>query len=196
MCRSWQIAICIRIQNYNGSSRQSLSKFSCFSDGIPNEFRSKFCSHLQNSDQKNTISDLLFYIFVVLFIFSGQNFSVESRILFQKQLNYAFWRWIDSDTYHYNFKDITEKVQAQIRTTDTQWSPFSLKSRTFGLGRRVGQINSGAFGVFWDKISAPILVLWVPCPCFPLLNQGVSLDSQGGNTCCFDLLVFSQTLTN
>ena len=53
------------------------------------------------------------------------------------------------------------------RTTDTQWSLFLLKSRTFGLE----QINSGAFGVFSAKLSAPILVQWVPCPCFPLFNQ-------------------------
>ena len=32
--------------------------------------------------------------------------------------------------------------------------PFSFKSRTFGLG----QINSGAFGVFSANLSAPILV--------------------------------------
>jgi hypothetical protein len=31
---------------------------------------------------------------------------------------------------------------------------FSLKCRTFGLG----QINSGAFGLFSGKLSAPILV--------------------------------------
>ena len=34
---------------------------------------------------------------------------------------------------------------------------FSLKSRTFGLGKKIGQINS-ALGVFSDKLSAPILV--------------------------------------
>ena len=38
-----------------------------------------------------------------------------------------------------------------------------------GLGRQIGQINSGAFGVFSAKISAPIFVQF--CPCFPLLNH-------------------------
>ena len=53
------------------------------------------------------------------------------------------------------------------RTTDAQWSLFSLKSQTF----EIGQIKFGALGVFSTKLSAPILVLWVLCPCFPLSNQ-------------------------
>ena len=44
---------------------------------------------------------------------------------------------------------------------------FSLKSQTFGLG----QINFGVFGVYSADLSAPILVLWVPCTCFPLINH-------------------------
>ena len=39
------------------------------------------------------------------------------------------------------------------------------------LGRQIGQINSGAFGVFLAELSAPILVQWVPFPCFPLFNH-------------------------
>ena len=46
-------------------------------------------------------------------------------------------------------------------------SPFSLKSQTLRLGQ-FGQINFGAFSA---NLSAPILVLWVPCPCFPLINH-------------------------
>ena len=46
------------------------------------------------------------------------------------------------------------------------WNPELL-----GLGRQIGQINSGAFGVFSAELSAPILVQWVPCPCFPLFNH-------------------------
>ena len=37
------------------------------------------------------------------------------------------------------------------------WNPELL-----GLGRQIGQINSGAFGVISAKLSAPILVQWVP----------------------------------
>ena len=40
-----------------------------------------------------------------------------------------------------------------------------------GLGRQFWQINFGAFGVFSADLSAPILVLSVPCPCFPLINH-------------------------
>jgi hypothetical protein len=31
--------------------------------------------------------------------------------------------------------------------------------------------KSQTFGVFSAGLSAPILVLWVPCPCFPLINH-------------------------
>ena len=54
------------------------------------------------------------------------------------------------------------------RTTDARWSLFSLKPRSFGLGQTNWQINSGVFSA---KLSAPILVQWVPCPCFPFFNQ-------------------------
>ena len=54
------------------------------------------------------------------------------------------------------------------RTTDTRpMKPFLLKSGFFVMG----QTNSGAFGVFLAKLSAPILVQWVPCPIFPLFNH-------------------------
>ena len=55
------------------------------------------------------------------------------------------------------------------------WTPnetfFHWKPELLGLGRQIGQINSGAFGLFLAKLSAPILVQWVPCPCFPLFNH-------------------------
>ena len=45
------------------------------------------------------------------------------------------------------------------------WNPELL-----GLGRQIGQINSGAFGVFFrPNYQHP--VQWVPCPCFPLFNH-------------------------
>ena len=46
------------------------------------------------------------------------------------------------------------------------WNPELLS-----LGKQIGQIKSGAFGVLSAKLSAPILVQWVPCPCFPLFNH-------------------------
>ena len=70
-----------------------------------------------------------------------------------------------SPSMELNFVCLNESIWTQ--TTDGQFSLFSLKSRTFGLG----QTNSGAFGVFLAKLSAPILVQWGPCPCFPLFNH-------------------------
>ena len=39
------------------------------------------------------------------------------------------------------------------------------------LRKQIGQINSGSFGVFSTKLSAPILIQWVPSPCPPLFNH-------------------------
>ena len=41
---------------------------------------------------------------------------------------------------------------------------FHWHSGLLDLGRQIGLINSGAFGVFLAKKSATILVQWVPCP--------------------------------
>ena len=48
---------------------------------------------------------------------------------------------------------------------------FHWNSELMGLSRQIGEINSRAFGVFSAKLSLPILVQWVPCPCFPLFNH-------------------------
>ena len=48
------------------------------------------------------------------------------------------------------------------RTTGTQWSLFSSKSQTFGFGRKIG-----------GNLSAPILVLRVPWPCFSLIKVSI-----------------------
>jgi hypothetical protein len=59
------------------------------------------------------------------------------------------------------------------RTKNAQKSIFFFhwNPELFGLGRQIGQINSGAFWVFSAELSAPILAQWVPCPCFPLFNH-------------------------
>ena len=66
-----------------------------------------------------------------------------------------------------------ERTVAWPRTTDAQWSLFYWNPELLGLGRQIGQINSGAFGVFSAELSAPILVQWVPIPCFPLSSKVV-----------------------
>ena len=59
----------------------------------------------------------------------------------------------------------------QARTTNTQWSLFLSKHQFLVLARQFRQINLGAFVVISVNLSAPILVMWVPCPCFPLFNH-------------------------
>ena len=48
---------------------------------------------------------------------------------------------------------------------------FHRNLKFWGLNRLFGRINFGAFGVFLADLSAPILVLWVSFPCFPLINH-------------------------
>ena len=56
------------------------------------------------------------------------------------------------------------------RTTDTQKELLFENLNFLGLDRQIGPKSFGAFGVFSADFSAPILVLRVPCPCFPLIN--------------------------
>ena len=62
-----------------------------------------------------------------------------------------------------------------IYSTSVVWMPneafFHWNSELLGLGRQIGQINSGAFGVFSAELLSPILVQRVPCSCFPLSNH-------------------------
>ena len=57
---------------------------------------------------------------------------------------------------------------------------FFQKSWTFGLGEHFGLKFFEPFGVFSAGLSAPILVLWVPCPCFPLGTIQVLRHQRGG----------------
>ena len=61
----------------------------------------------------------------------------------------------------------------EARTTDTQREVFFETPKLLGLGRQIGPKIIGAVGVFSAKLSAPILVLWVTCPCFPLFLQKI-----------------------
>ena len=48
-----------------------------------------------------------------------------------------------------------------LRTPNKAFFHWNLEF--LGLGRQIVQIDSGVFGVFSAKLSAPILVQWVPC---------------------------------
>ena len=63
------------------------------------------------------------------------------------------------------------------RTTDAQWSLFPSKSQTFGLGQTIWADKFGAFGVFSAKVSAPILVQWVPCPFYKKLSLYIHIPN-------------------
>ena len=72
--------------------------------------------------------------------------------------NLKFKSLMNSNTYLHGLRTPNEAF--------FHWNPELL-----GLGTQIGQINSGAFGVFLAELSAPILLQWVPCPYFPLYNH-------------------------
>ena len=54
---------------------------------------------------------------------------------------------------------------------DVQSSLFSSNCKLLGLGKQFWQIHFWAFGVSLPNLLAPILVLWVPCPCVPIISH-------------------------
>ena len=56
----------------------------------------------------------------------------------------------------------------KARNTDTQRELLFKNLKLLGLSRHFGLKS---FGVFSARLSASILVLWVPCPCFLLFNH-------------------------
>ena len=73
-------------------------------------------------------------------------------------------------TTYFGFSHSVDEIVLVV-TTDTQRELFFKNLELLGLGRYFGLKFFEAFGVFSTGLSAPILVLWVPCPCFPLFNH-------------------------
>ena len=65
----------------------------------------------------------------------------------------------------------SSKLCSTPRYTDTQRELSFKNLELLSLGRYFGLKFFEAFGVFSAGLSAPILVLWVPCPCFLLFNH-------------------------
>ena len=71
---------------------------------------------------------------------------------------------------------------------------YHQNSKLLGLGRQFEQMNFWAFGVFLADLSAPFLVLRVPCPCFPLIkipdtNLGLGFEIEFGLQRIWDLAI-------
>ena len=86
-------------------------------------------------------------------------FNFLSKVLFMSVFIISLWKFSFKIFFipFYNAR----LGYPRSRTTDAQWSLFSSKF----------QIYFGPFGVFWADLSAPILVLWVLCPCFLLIKH-------------------------
>ena len=93
---------------------------------------------------------------------------------FAKKSSY-FWHKVQSDSGNTSITHSSWTVVVLNEATHGLRTPnevfFHWNPERLGLGKQIGQINSGAFGIFLAELSAPILVQWVPCPCFPLFNH-------------------------
>ena len=70
-----------------------------------------------------------------------------------------------------NSVDMVKNLFCYPWTTDAQWSLFSSKSQTYGLGQTIWTNTFwGIWGIFGRFISTNF-VLWLPCPWFPLNNH-------------------------
>ena len=81
-----------------------------------------------------------------------------SNLIFSSQANDM------RPNYNHVKKPFVESCH-ELRTpneTFFHWNPELL-----GLGRQIGW---GIWGIFGLTVLAPILVQWVPCPCFPLFH--------------------------
>ena len=93
----------------------------------------------------------------------------------------AFWNWKIKKGLETSFLWFLWKWQELVgwfkaRITDTQRELFFKNPQLLGLGRHFGMKFFKAVGVVFSAgLSAPILALWVPCPCFPLLNHYFSI---------------------
>ena len=59
----------------------------------------------------------------------------------------------------------------RAQTTDPNEAFFHWNCKLLALDRQFVLINFWAFGLFSADFLAPILIPWVPCPCFPLINH-------------------------
>ena len=104
--------------------------------------------------------------------------TISSSIEIKKK---AWPDWLKNIYSVHFFESVSNRILSHIGKADGfgkdhgLWTPneafFHWNPELLGLGRQVWQINSGAFWVFSAKLSAPILVQWVRCPCFPLFNH-------------------------
>ena len=112
--------------------------------------------------------------------------SIQQSLLFfqdgnRKSEECYHWYWSGNRRCHGNYDGFGSSSKVcdvffSLQKTHGLWTPnqtfFHWNPELLSLGRQIGHLNSGVFGVFSVKLSAPILVhQWVPWPCFPLFNQ-------------------------
>ena len=98
-------------------------------------------------------------------------YSIFPHIFYGFKSVYYFQTFLlfHGDFFQFQFGFRTRRTDHGLRMPNEAF--FHQNPKLLGLDRQFGQINFGTFGVLSADLSAPILVLWVPCPCFPLINH-------------------------
>ena len=106
--------------------------------------------------------------FLIQFQFSGSRCNVGIRPRRQIFIRIVLWFYALNFTSVHGQSDQRLPMMAKhgLRTLNEAF--FQRNPKFFGLFGQFGQIN---FGVFSADLLAPILVQWVPCPCFPLIKH-------------------------
>ena len=125
--------------------------------------------HFLKQTKTPTISQVFFCLFS--FYFGTSLFTSDDALHVQTKKGYDYFpHFHRCTTTRERTNEWTFLRHAHgLRTPNEAF--FSSKSRTFGLVQTIWAVNFVGFGVFLADLSAPILVLLVSCPCFPLINH-------------------------
>ena len=132
-------------------------------------------------DWKKDVMRIFFDFFCLFFKCNGTKiFQIphcEGRI--QRSVDSRWWGRVQAcvcaSQWAKNFMKSHFPISYTARTTDTQRELFFKNLEFLGLGWHFGLKVFAAFGGFSAGLSEPILVLWVPCSCFPLFNHYIFL---------------------
>ena len=145
------------------------------------------CSHIQEQSKVGKKSEINRQKFVIWLLNSSRYISVWYLFSCTYNLANFFWikvrRWADvtirqivmSKKLHCTAPCIFCQESSSSTDYGHIWIPrdtyFFKNTKLLGLGRQIGLKSFESFMVFSTDLSAPILIIWVPCPCFPLINH-------------------------
>ena len=147
---------------------QEFSKQKSANFGIPSAF---FVPFISENKQKHKQSPKFFFFCLFSFYFGTSLFTSNDALHVQTKKGYDYFpHFHRCTTTRERTNEWTFLRHAHgLRTPNEAF--FHRNPELLGLCRQFGQLILWHFGVFSADLSAPILVLLVFCPCFPLINH-------------------------